>query len=214
MRLCVKQSKICFGIHFVPMSELFSLDSTFCTMHVLSATFSLNNSWAKSKWLRFLVMCLASDAYTQAWLSSAIMVGSCFRPIEFYIPRLDFTSALSVWLTALISDSAVDVDTLPWSVEHQHITDVPRCPMYEVWECQLSRFPRRSASHWNRSWRTWVIVSISVGPSWAWNFRRYYTCSILVSAWEILCVLDLGYSHIGISIPRSKPCLLAPFCHR
>ena len=66
-------------------------------------------------------------------------------------------------------DSAVDVDTLPWSVEHQHTTDFPKYPIYDVWECPLSRLPPRSASHWNRSCRTSVIVFMSVGPLWVWN---------------------------------------------
>ena len=48
------------------------------------------------------------------------------------------TSAFSVRLTALISDSAVEVETLPWSVEHQQMTDSPRYPMYEVCEWPLS----------------------------------------------------------------------------
>ena len=58
-----------------------------------------------------------------------IIVGCWIHPIAFIIPRLEMTSALSVWLTALISDSAVDVETLPWSVEHQQITDSPKYPM-------------------------------------------------------------------------------------
>ena len=38
------------------------------------------------------------------------------------------TSALSVWLAALISDSAVDAKMLPWSVEHQHMKLPARYP--------------------------------------------------------------------------------------
>ena len=97
------------------------------SIHVPSATFSLNHSWASSKWRRFLVMCLASDAYTYAWLSSCMMAGCWIHPIAFIIPRLEITSAFSVWLTALISDSAVEVDTLPWSVEHQQIINSLYC---------------------------------------------------------------------------------------
>ena len=132
--------------------------------------FSLNHSWASSKWRRFLVICLSSDAWTHAWLSFWIAVGCCVHPMAFVIPRLDMTSALSVWLTALISHSAVEVDTLPWSVEHQQITDSPRHPMYDVCKWPLSWSPPRSASNWNFSWRTWVMVFISVGPSCVANF--------------------------------------------
>ena len=145
--LWVRYSKMNLGTRLVPISELFSLESTFSIIHVPSATFSLNHSWASSKWRRFLVICLASDAYTHAWLSSWIMVGCWVHPMAFIIPRLEMTSALSVWLTALISDSAVEVDTLPWSVEHQQITDSPRYPMYDVWKWPLSWLPPRSASH-------------------------------------------------------------------
>ena len=93
-----------------------------------------------------------------------------FYSMAYIIPRLDMTSALSVWLTALISDSAVEVDTLPWSVEHQQIADSPRYPIYEVFEWPLSWLPQKSASRWNFSWRTWVMVFISVGPSCVANF--------------------------------------------
>jgi hypothetical protein len=44
------------------------------------------------------------------------------------MPRLAMTSALRVWLTALISDSAVEVEMLPWSVEHQHMRLPARYP--------------------------------------------------------------------------------------
>jgi hypothetical protein len=56
-----------------------------------------------------------------AWLSSSIFVGSCFHPIILRMPRLAMTSALRVWSTALISDSAVEVEMLPWSVEHMRL---------------------------------------------------------------------------------------------
>ena len=150
---------MCLGI-----SELFSFESTFSMIQVPSATFSLNHSWAKSRWRRLRVICL-----THAWLSSSITVGPYFHPMAFKMPRFEMTSDFKMWLTALIYDSAVDVDTLPWSVEHQHITDLPRFPMYEVCECSLSRLPPRSASHWNRNCRIVVIVSMSVGPSCVWN---------------------------------------------
>ena len=42
-----------------------------------------------------------------------MMVGSCFHPFISNIPGVSMTSDLSAWLTALISDSAVDVDTDP-----------------------------------------------------------------------------------------------------
>ena len=63
--------------------------------------------------------------------------------MAFIIPQLEMTSALSVWLTALISDSAVEVDTLPWSLEHQQMTDSPSYPIYEICEWPLSGFPPR-----------------------------------------------------------------------
>ena len=39
------------------------------------------------------------------------------HPIVFRMPLLAMTSALSVWLTALISDSALEVDMLPLWLE-------------------------------------------------------------------------------------------------
>ena len=130
--LWVRYSKMNLGTRLVPISELFSLESTFSIIHVPSATFSLNHSWASSKWRRFLVICLASDAYTHAWLSSWIMVGCWVHPIAFIIPRLEMTSALSVWLTALISDSAVEVDTLPCIYDcHLTLLRMPSSPIDE-----------------------------------------------------------------------------------
>ena len=57
---------------------------------------------------------------------AGLTVGFCFQPIWLSIPRFAITSHLRVWLTALISDSAVEVDMLPWSVLHQHISDPAR----------------------------------------------------------------------------------------
>ena len=163
-KLWVKYSNITFETHLVPISELFSLESTLTLTQVPSATFSLNHSCARFRCCRFLFTCFDSDAYTQAWLSFSIFVGSWVHPMAFKIPRFEMTSPFKVWLTALISDSAVDVDTLPWSVEHQHTTVFPKYPLHDVWEWPLFRLPPRSASHWNLSCRGWVIVLMSVGP--------------------------------------------------
>ena len=152
----MRYSNIILETRFLPISELFSFESTLTVTQVPSATFSLNYSCARSRCRRFLVTCFDSDAYTQAWLSSSIFVGSRVHPMAFKIPRLEI-SPFKVWLTALISDSAVDVDTLPWSVEHQHTTDFPKYPIYDVPVWPLSRLPPRSASHWNRNCR--ILVS-------------------------------------------------------
>ena len=53
-----------------------------------------------------------------------IIVGPCFHPMAFKMPRLEMTSDFKVWLTALISDSAknsdgtiyLDLSQLPSSV--------------------------------------------------------------------------------------------------
>ena len=67
--------------------------------------------------------------------------------MAFKFPRLEITSPFYVWLTALISDSDVNVDTLAWLVEHHHTTDFQKYPIYDVWKWSLSRLPPRSASH-------------------------------------------------------------------
>ena len=131
----------------VPISELFSFESTLTMAQVPSATFSLNHSCARSRCRRFLVTCFDSDAYTQAWLSSLVFVGLLSPSYGIYDPSIENNFSLNVWLTALISDSAVDVDTLPLSVEHQHTTDFPMYPLYDVWKWPLSRLTPRSASH-------------------------------------------------------------------
>ena len=110
-----RYSNIILETRLVPISELFSFESTLTMTQVLSATFSLNHSCARSRCRRFLVILFDCDAYTQAWLSPSIFVGSWVHPMAFKIARLEITSPFNVWLTALISDSAVDVDTLPWS---------------------------------------------------------------------------------------------------
>ena len=42
-----------------------------------------------------------------------------------------------------------------------------------IYECLLSWLPPGSASHWNFSWRSWVMVFMSVGPSGVANFNLY-----------------------------------------
>jgi hypothetical protein len=59
------------------------------------------------------VMCGVAAAATHALLSSSMMVADCFQPVTSRMYRLAMISDLRVWLTALISDSAVLVDTLP-----------------------------------------------------------------------------------------------------
>ena len=75
-------------------------------------------------------------------------------------------------VSAFISDSAVEVETLPCSVEHQHIKEPPKYPKKLVCECLLSSFPAKSASHWKRNCNTSVIVWISYGPSLVLKISR------------------------------------------
>ena len=103
----------------VPMSALLSWVLTLTTTQVLSCTFSLSQFSASGRCRRPRVICTVCDAATHALLSYSMTVGPCFQPIMSRIPLLAITSHLSVWLTAFISDSAVEVDTLPWSVLHQ-----------------------------------------------------------------------------------------------
>ena len=111
---------------FVPISELLFFESILTILHVPSADFSFKKFSVMARCRRPLVMCDTSDELTHALLSSSIIVGCCIQPVCSSTPRLEITSAFRVWLTALISDSAVEVAILPWSVEHQHIRDVPR----------------------------------------------------------------------------------------
>ena len=52
----------------------------------------------------------------QAALSSSKRVGPWIQPMVLRIPLQAMTSAMRACATAFISDSAVDVDTLPWPV--------------------------------------------------------------------------------------------------
>ena len=78
-----------------------------------------------------------------------------------------------MWLTAFISYSAVEVKTLPWFVEHQQMTDCPKYRMYDIYESPFSWLPPRLASHWKRSWRTWVIITMSISPLWVWSLLSH-----------------------------------------
>ena len=49
-------------------------------------------------------------------LNDTITVGPCFHPMAIKMPRFEMTSDFKVWLTALISDSVVDVT--PYSVQY------------------------------------------------------------------------------------------------
>ena len=61
-------------------------------------------------------------------------------------------SSLKHWFTAFISDSAIDVDKLPWDLLVKLTTLwCPNYPMCELVECLLSKLPARSASHWKRA---------------------------------------------------------------
>ena len=132
----------------------------------------ISNS-AKSRCLIPLVICGISDAYTHAWSSSSIIVASWGNPIRINIPRIARASSFRHWLTALISYSAADVDRLPWVLLVKLTTLwCLRYPICALVECELSKFPARSASYWNRAWVRLRIVLASYGPGWAWNFNR------------------------------------------
>ena len=61
-------------------------------------------------------------------------------------------SSFKHWFTAFISDSAIDVDKLPWDLLVKLTTLwCPKYPMCELVECLLSKLPARSASHWKRA---------------------------------------------------------------
>ena len=99
---------------FVPKSEVLSTEATLSNLISLGSTFSLINISARSRCLIPRVRCGISDAYTQAWLSSSMIVASWGNPMRFNIPFIARASSFKHWFTALISDSAVDVDKLPW----------------------------------------------------------------------------------------------------
>ena len=98
---------------FVPKSEVLSAEATLSNLISLDSTFSLINISARSRCLIPRVRCGISDAYTQAWLSSSMIVASWGNPIRFNISLIARASSFKHWFTALISDSAVDVDKLP-----------------------------------------------------------------------------------------------------
>ena len=102
---------------------------------------------------------------------------------------------------------------LLWSVENQQITDSPIYPMYEVLEWPLSWLPPRSASHWNFSWRNWLMVFISVVPSWVTNFSQSSFAN-LQFFWEIRCASEQYCSRILILYHTSvvRPLLFAHSC--
>ena len=158
---------------FVPKSEVLSAEATLSNLISLDSTFSLINISVRLRCVIPRVKCGISDAYTQAWLSSSMIVASWGNPIRFNMPLIVRASSFKNWFTALIYDSAVDVDKLPW-VLLVKLTTLwwPMYPMCALVECKLSRFPARSASHWNRAWVSPRIVSASYGPGCAWNLRR------------------------------------------
>ena len=98
---------------FVPKSEVLSAEATLSNLISLDSTFSLINISARSRCLIQCVRYGISDAYTQAWLSSSMIIASWGNPIRFNIPLIARASSFKHWFTALISDSAVDVDKLP-----------------------------------------------------------------------------------------------------
>ena len=108
-----------------------------------------------------LVMCGISEAYTHAWLSSSMIVASWGNPIRFNIPHSANASSFKHWFTALISDSAVDVDSLPWALFVKLTTLRPMYPMCALVECELSKLPAKSASQWKRAWVNGLMVSAS-----------------------------------------------------
>ena len=98
---------------FVPKSEVLSAEATLSNLISFDSTFSLINISARSTCFIPRVRCGISDAYTQAWLSSSMIVASWGNPIMINIPLIARASSFKNWFTALISDSAVDVDKLP-----------------------------------------------------------------------------------------------------
>ena len=53
--------------------------------------------------------------------------------MAFKMPRFEMTSDFKVWLTALISDSAVDVDTLPIRLAVLAILEMVFQELYVSW---------------------------------------------------------------------------------
>ena len=102
---------------------------------------------------------------------------------------------------------------LLWSVQNQQITDSPIYPMYEVLEWPLSWLPPRSASHWNFSWRNWLMVFISLGPLWVTNFIQS-SFAYLQFFWETRCASKQYCSRILIPYHTSvvRPLLFAHSC--
>ena len=61
---------------FVPKSKVLSVEATLSNLISLDLTFSLINISARSRCLISRVRCGISDAYTQTWLSSSMIVAS------------------------------------------------------------------------------------------------------------------------------------------
>ena len=97
----------------VPKSEVLSAEATLSNLISLASTFFLISNSAKSRCRIPLVMYGISETYTHACLSSSMIVASWGNHIRFNIPRNAKASSFRHWFTALISDSAVDVDKLP-----------------------------------------------------------------------------------------------------
>ena len=113
------------GTRLVPMSELLSAEAT------LTRTCFVFDLCLDPISAELQVATVACHVGGLGMIDRGLvvfLVGSCSQPILLRMPRLAMTSALSVWLTALISDSAVDVEMLPWSVEHQHMSLPARYP--------------------------------------------------------------------------------------
>ena len=145
----------------VPKSEVLSAQATLRSLISLAFAFSFIRNSARSRWRIPLVMCGISDAYTHAWLSSSMIVASWGNPIKINIPRNAKASSLRHWLTALISNSAADVERLLWVLLVKLTTLCPIYPMCTLVECELSRLPARSALHWKRVWVSGRMVSAS-----------------------------------------------------
>ena len=97
---------------FVRKSEVLSAEGTLINLVSLDSTFSLINIPARSRCLIPRVRCGISDAYTQAWLSY-LMIVDLEKSHEVRHTSHRNSSSFRHSFTALISDSAVDVDKLP-----------------------------------------------------------------------------------------------------
>ena len=73
---------------FVPRSEVLSAEATLSSLISLDSTFSFINISARLRCLIPRVRCSISDAYTQAWLSSSMIVASSGNPMRFNIPLI------------------------------------------------------------------------------------------------------------------------------